>query len=355
MRSRHKTYDIFLRKLNICQFDTSEARQVLLNGEKLPLFPENAEKFITIGDSGCNSKLSENEIPMNCGGLAQWKYPKIAESIKDYHPDFVIHLGDISYTRYKNYDKDASHVTSILTEFFIPSQSFLSQTPIIMVRGNHDNCVSGNAWSIFFAPNKYSPDCQETSLSYAITIDKVQFIILDVATTSYGKTAYSQNELENISTKFEDAFNLINQEQVFVCLHIPVLNMSQIFGEHTRYSPVIKDALSKSELWHEKAIYLAGHYHLNGYLKQESTDLFISGSSGFDLDILSDKQLDKVQENFQKDSILYSMHGYNIFSKQENHWIAEFVDIDTSEEFLLKEFINDIDFNNVVAYFINQN
>jgi predicted phosphodiesterase len=90
----------------------------------------------------------------NCGDIADWPFPKIARTIAAVHADLLVHVGDYYYrennclktmTECRNRWGDTS--MSWDADWFTPAKPLFASAPLIMIRGNHEDCQRGGpAW-----------------------------------------------------------------------------------------------------------------------------------------------------------------------------------------------------------------
>ena len=127
------------------------ARNVKVESVRLPPPPAAPRRIVVFGDTGCRMLDDEQQ---NCGDIADWPFPKIARTIAATHPDLLVHVGDYYYrenncfksmTDCRNRWGDTS--MSWNADWFIPAKPLFASAPLIMIRGNHEDCQRGGpAW-----------------------------------------------------------------------------------------------------------------------------------------------------------------------------------------------------------------
>ncbi len=70
------------------------ATNVAVEGTRLPSPPRAPRTIVVFGDTGCRMLGDEQQ---NCGDIADWPFPKIAQTIAAVHPDLLVHVGDYYY------------------------------------------------------------------------------------------------------------------------------------------------------------------------------------------------------------------------------------------------------------------
>ena len=127
------------------------ARNIRVENVRLPSAPAAPRRIVVFGDTGCRMLDDEQQ---NCGDIADWPFPKIARTIAAAHPDLLVHVGDYYY-RENNCPKSMPECrnrwgdTSISwdADWFGPGKPVFASAPLIMLRGNHEDCQRGGpAW-----------------------------------------------------------------------------------------------------------------------------------------------------------------------------------------------------------------
>jgi predicted phosphodiesterase len=105
----------------------------------------------------------------------------LASQMAAFHPDFVIHTGDVVY----DMEEDSTPLAAFTRKFFLPFAPLLRQAPIYPVVGNHD-VFQETFWQ--GAPFYYYafPPLPDGSTGrrqwYALAFGDVQFVMLDTQT-----------------------------------------------------------------------------------------------------------------------------------------------------------------------------
>ena len=105
-----------------------------------------------LGDTGCRIKGATLQA---CNDPAQWPFPQVAAAAASLKPDLVIHVGDYLYRESAcppgNQGCAGSpwgdNWTTWQADFFTPAQPLLAAAPIVLARGNHEDCKrAGPGW-----------------------------------------------------------------------------------------------------------------------------------------------------------------------------------------------------------------
>jgi hypothetical protein len=115
----------------------------------LPAIPRAPTRIAVFGDTGC--RVQGNNLQA-CNDTARWPMPTIVRAMVAAHPQLVIHVGDYYYRespcpatspvdcrntpygdRWASWDAD----------WFAPAQPLFATVPLVLVRGNHEDCKRG--------------------------------------------------------------------------------------------------------------------------------------------------------------------------------------------------------------------
>ena len=121
-----------------------------------------------IGDTGCRLKGKEIQA---CNDPTAYPFAKTAQLAAAWKPDLVLHVGDYHYRENEcpasapgcegspwGYGWDAWSA-----DFFSPGAPLLNAAPMVMVRGNHENCFrAGQGWMRFLDPTRSPPRATAT-------------------------------------------------------------------------------------------------------------------------------------------------------------------------------------------------
>jgi hypothetical protein len=170
------------------------ASGVSIEGHALPSPPRKVNTIVVFGDTGCRMKGGEQQ---NCGDLAAWPFPKIAQSIAEVHPDLAIHVGDFYYRENNcvpgvagcvNYWGDSS--LSWHADWFTPAKPLFASVPLVLLRGNHEDCRRGGpAWFRYLEPSETTAcptgaPASDGTRPYAIEFDGLRLVAVDSAADS---------------------------------------------------------------------------------------------------------------------------------------------------------------------------
>jgi hypothetical protein len=115
-------------------------------GQNLPLPVAAPRRILVLGDTGCRIK---GGTVQDCNDPAKWPFPHIAAVAAKLRPDLVIHVGDYLYRETACPTDNAGCKGSPsgddwpawAADFFTPAAPLLAASPIVFVRGNHEECA----------------------------------------------------------------------------------------------------------------------------------------------------------------------------------------------------------------------
>ena len=222
--------------VRVCEQPIPEGATARIEGQTqdLPPVRANPQRIAIVGDTGCRiesrpappkpGKKPHGRNIQNCNDLQQWPFAGIAgiaQKIANEVPDLVIHLGDVN-------DRDAQcpnpahpHDPACQAgrpptgdtweawnqDFLGPAAAFLRVAPLVIVRGNHEECVrfgepgNGGGWFRLLDPHPYPPPlpypanmpCRDYSDPYAVAFGtNLQLLVLDSAHASNGSAPSDQ-------------------------------------------------------------------------------------------------------------------------------------------------------------------
>ena len=168
----------------------SGAIHIAVEGHALPRPPKSPRRIVVLGDTGCRMKAQEQQ---NCGDIADWPFPKIARTIARIHPDLLVDIGDYYYrenncpaimTKCVNRWGDTS--MSWNADWFAPGKPLFASTPLVMARGNHEDCHRGGlGWFRYLDPADAVTTCDpakvDGAMPWAASFDGLRIVVADSA------------------------------------------------------------------------------------------------------------------------------------------------------------------------------
>jgi len=134
-----------------------------IGDRSLPLPAADPQRILVLGDTGCRIKGATLQA---CNDPAKWPFPQLAMAAAALKPDLVIHVGDYLYRESAcpagNHGCAGSpwgdNWTSWLADFYAPAAPLLAAAPMVLARGNHEDCVrAGPGWLRLQGPSAFDP------------------------------------------------------------------------------------------------------------------------------------------------------------------------------------------------------
>ncbi len=310
------------KKITICEYDVTGADSVHINKIALKLPPKHVNRFVVVGDSGCESSIfSKNHHHQECSG-STWPFKEIADRIAQLQPDLTVHLGDYVYkNKHSNEEhaKENEHVqwSMFKEEFFDPANNLLRNVPMLFIRGNHESCASmGRGWFLFLDPYRYSFTCSEYTEPYILQINDLNFAVFDSSAAARADQ-YKETQLNRFKDDFIKIYKKLSRP-AWVLIHHPILGINKLSEtESVDYRvncPVINRAFGY-DLVKKMPLAISGHFHLTADISREQDGFkqFIFGNSGTRLNPSSEQSFNyNVDGNNLKAKVNF---GYALFER----------------------------------------
>lgn len=286
-------------------------------------------RFAVIGDTGCRLKeTAKGSSHQNCNVSNEWPYPELIQSLVKEKFSFAIHTGDYHYREHctdeklcPTYSKSVGYGWNAWwDDFYDPTQPLFKKTPVLLVRGNHEDCARAfQGWAPLSADNKdFNSDCA--------AIEPYQWIELeDMVFINFDDSAFQDRKLspEKDRKKWLEIFNEISmriknlqgKKEIWFLAHKPVSGFvpDDKIAEPFAIGNFLKDLLSESGLLKQVDYFLSGHIHNQQFVVADKNMLqIIVGHSGTALDPFGRKINN--QKLISSTDTKYSF-GYGIFER----------------------------------------
>lgn len=299
-------------------------------------------RFAVIGDTGCRLKESSyGNSYQNCNLTNEWPYPEIIKSLVKEDFSFAVHTGDYHY-REQCSDKKlcAAYAKSIgygwgawWEDFYGPTGSLFKKAPLLLVRGNHEDCNRAYAgWAPLSADNKkFGSDCKAVEPYQWIEMGDMVFINFDDSAFDDRKESSKEDKkkwlkiLTEISKRVD---SLKGSKEIWFLSHKPVMGYvpDPKLAEPFAIGDFLKDLMKKSKLYKRVDYFLSGHIHNQQFVVSDQKMLqIIVGHSGTALDpfgrkINNDKIISSTETKYD--------FGYGIFERVGfKRWKMYFKDV----------------------------
>ena len=290
------------------------ARSALLSGVPLPLPKANPERIVVLGDTGCRIKRGHNgqTLVQNCHDPHAWPFPEIARTVAALKPDVVVHVGDYHYRESpcpQNHPECAGSFSgdtwqSWQQDYFLPAQPLFAAAPLVLIRGNHEECRrSGKGWFYFLDPFPYQA-CSDAMDPYSVPLGAdLNMAVIDAAV--------SQNiQPSLLKLKLKPGVTWLGLHRPFLTPHA---DLDEAGGEQVVLPPALQAQGAISAV-------IVGHVHLQAFnvFKDERPPELIIGNGGDLLDHYPEMPRDQVTAILEKKdftSFLYEGFGFVIFDR----------------------------------------
>lgn len=142
----------------VCERLLKPDDKVRLADWALPPLPQDPQRILVIGDSGCRLK---GDMLQRCDDPKAWPFAQVAAAAAALAPDLVIHVGDYLYREFTtgnpsygcNDSPCGDTYAAWRADFLTPAEPLLRAAPWVAVRGNHESCSrGGNGWHLLLNP-----------------------------------------------------------------------------------------------------------------------------------------------------------------------------------------------------------
>jgi len=153
----------------------------------LPVPMMNPQRILVVGDTGCRIKGAALQA---CNNPAEWPFPLVAAAAARLKPDLVIHVGDYLYRESACPAGNAgcagspwgNNWTTWQADFYTPAAPLLASAPIVLVRGNHEDCRrSGPGYQLLMGPRDAAGPCRVHEPLYKVDLGGLTLGVLDDA------------------------------------------------------------------------------------------------------------------------------------------------------------------------------
>lgn len=215
-------------------------------GQPLPLARPVLSRLIVIGDTGCRLKAADKAYQA-CNDPAKYPFAQIAARAAAWKPDAVIHVGDYEYRENPCPDGNTGCAGSPWgygwdawkADFFEPGRALLATAPLILTRGNHENCNrAGQGWWRFLDPRPLvaGRDCNADdqdvtgnySEPYAVALGRhAQIVVLDLSNSGGKVIDRSDPRFDQFAATYDTLDQLSKgEEYTFAVDHYPILGVA---------------------------------------------------------------------------------------------------------------------------------
>ncbi|HTD37897.1 MAG TPA: metallophosphoesterase [Candidatus Limnocylindrales bacterium] len=313
----------------------SHAKHIRIGDRELPAPARDPRTVVVLGDTGCRINKVAAQA---CADPAEWPFPATARSIAAVHPDLVVHVGDYLYRENacpllarcagSPYGDAAA---AWYADFLTPAAPIFASTPVVLVRGNHEECDrNGAGWFRYLDP-RGSAACMDATEPYAVDLGDLRIVAFDSAVAEDRKVSADRTaiyrrqfaEVGKLAARADDRpvrARPVPLERWFVTHRPPYTNDDE--------RSAMGDALAPFDA------VLAGHIHFFGAMNVASMPpLLINGEGGTKLDPNYAPLLGLAIGDLHAEGRTFgsSHFGFAVYTRRGNDWSISLRDVDGTE------------------------
>ncbi|MFE0385077.1 metallophosphoesterase family protein [Streptomyces bungoensis] len=280
----------------------------------LPSWTTRPSRIAVIGDTGCQVPRGTGTVQDCANHQTGWPFPQIAQTAAGTtRPDLVIHTGDYLYRDDPGRENDKAANPGcttlndragwdcVVADFFRPAEPLLAVAPVVLTRGNHEDCNraqsggAGGAWFRYLADElRDNGSCSVYSPVAPIRAGTLNIVSVDSSSADPSDTGSTAQ-----TARFAGQMDAVNQAALqhpgndyFLLTHKP-LWMVKAAGtppQSAEWLTHVLDAAVANTSLHRLAdnvrLVLSGHVHLYQMLDFDTVrpPQVTVGSSGGPLD-----------------------------------------------------------------------
>lgn len=322
-------------------------KQAMLAGRAVPLRPQRPRRIAVVGDTGCRMKLG-NGLDYGfqaCNIPTKWPLARIAKQIAAWKPDLIIHVGDYVYREEPCPPNDKGCAGSPITapgqrwrtwqaDWFKPAAPILGAAPLILVRGDHENCSrAGPGWFRFLDPRPMQ-QCEDTTEPYAVAFEGLRLVIMD--TVLADDTKLSPDHVRALYTAQFHRVRDLSQGRTWLLGHRPLWGVRPADQGGTKVEPMnltLQEALARAgTLSQQTELVLTGHIHLAQMISFVGgrPPQIVAGTGGtLILPSITAKLVGMPIDGAPVEhATVLSRYGFFAFEPEGNAWRVSFRDVD---------------------------
>jgi hypothetical protein len=264
-----------------------------IRDQDLPLPEGPIRRIAVIGDTGCRLNDWEKKYQA-CNDPGAWPFAQVAQSVADWDPDLIVHVGDYLYRESPcpagmagcQGNPYGDNWATWNADFFSPAASVLGAAPWVFMRGNHETCDRNPlGWFTFLDPRQYQPVCQRITEPYVTMLRGVSFAVIDSAEAA--DTFDTPEETAEYSRQF-DLLSEIAPPGSWLVTHRPVWGILAGKGSEFQVENAAFQAATGGNLKADYGLVLSGHIHVAESIafdeSSERPPQLVSGNAGTALD-----------------------------------------------------------------------
>ena len=298
------------------------AKHVRVADRELPAPAHDPRTIVVLGDTGCRLSTFSAQ---SCDDPAAWPFPQIARAIAAVHPDLIVHVGDYLYRERpcpllarcadSPYGDDAP---AWFADFLTPAAPLFASAPLVLVRGNHEECDRNGAGWFRYLDAHATTACTAATEPYAAELGDLRIVVFDSAVAEDRKTDPALTPV--YKKQFATVRELAKGPSWFVTHRPPYTNEDE--------RTAMGDALAPFDA------VLAGHLHFFAAMNVDTLPpLLINGEGGTKLDPNYAPFLGFAVGDLRVQGTVFgSAHfGFGVYTRTAGGWMISLRDPDGTE------------------------
>jgi len=253
-------YDVLTCQKSIGQ----SANRIEVDGTQLQAPVGRVERIAVVGDTGC--RMAGPGFTQACNDPAAWPFEQVADSIAEWNPELIVHVGDYHY-REKPCPAGIDCAGSPYgynwpawdADFFSPAAKSLRAAPWVLLRGNHESCSrAGAGWFRFLEPRPAPSSCADFTDPYTVYIGRARLPVLDTSAAN----DFSPYNPQQYASQFAELDELVGPNQALLLTHKPIWGLAAINnGAGFAVTNISLEQASSNSLPGRVRAVVSGHLH----------------------------------------------------------------------------------------------
>ncbi len=316
---------------------TKAANLISPSAQEIPLpMPVAApNRILVLGDTGCRVT---GWTVQACNDPEHWPFARIAQHGAALKPDLVLHVGDYLYRetpcpRSKadlcGGSPSGDNWATWAADFFTPAAPMLRTTPIVPVRGNHEDCNrAGPGWLRLMGPAAPKASCDGHIPPYMVPLGAMNLVVMDNADAPDRLVDRAAADVYRVEFR---SLATLSPAPIWLALHRPIAGAVRLFGLSLGGNRTLIASLDDQRVLAPVSLMLSGHIHTFeaiNYTEGQPPQL-IAGNGG-----------DKLNSAFSnlagvnlggwrvKDGISLPGFGFLLMTRRDTDWRVDAHDVD---------------------------
>jgi hypothetical protein len=282
------------KDLTFLDLDITEKKlSISETNKKFPAL-NSPNTIVILGDTGCRIKEGKfGSEYQDCNDTNAWPLVKILEAADKENPDLIIHLGDYHYREECKVGAACSKMTPVVgygwkpweLDFFLPMQKLLKKTPIIITRGNHEECSRAYlGYKTLLASYTWEKECIDYEAPQIIVL--VNTAIINFDSSSISDIPFGKDEAIWVK-RFNDIYEKVAKlkvKNVWLITHKPLYGIVPFRFTFAPINMNLRNFFEKSLLKDKVTEIFSGHIHTSMIVKTKKyATQIVLGNSGTSL------------------------------------------------------------------------